>query len=680
MRMTSRIPILNSYTRRDVAHMAILYAMYVATALIGSSLFTAPAVVFPAAAIALAALVLGGIHLWPAIVAASLTGNFFSGAPFDTALFLSAAHGMHAAAGAYALRFLGFDPVFRRIRDMFAYMFVAFIAAAIVPSIGFLSLYLNGGLSNAIGVTWFSWWVGIFLTDLIFGSVLIRWFAKRDFTRTRKEVLEILSAFLVLIGTSYILYWTDTTQSGGASYILLYLLPLVWFVLRLGMRFTLLAFAVTSVIGITGILYGFRPENISLGLRLLTTEIFLATLAVIFFLFVSVMEERARASRQLTAQLHRVRGLLQKVQAEDQAKNEFLAIFSHELRNPLAPIVSSLELLKLRGGDAETQQIIDVVDDRVRTIVRLLDDLLDISRISQKKFQLRRERIDVRTIVEKTIRSCKETAKKRGIDLDAFIPASPLLLDADPVRIEQMLLNLISNAMKYTDSGGRVSVRVAAEDGDAVISVHDTGIGISRDMLKRIFEPFLQLEHRERTVNEGLGIGLSLTEKLVLMHGGSIEARSEGIGTGSEFIVRLPLAETPTDLPTSSPVPLLMEKTIAQPHSVLVVDDNVSAAQALGKLLELQGHRVAYGGNGKEALEKTREFSPEVVVLDIGLPDVSGYEVAEKLRNDMGFRGTLVALTGYGQEEDKQRARDAGFDHHLTKPIGLAQLRAVLPA
>jgi signal transduction histidine kinase len=447
--------------------------------------------------------------------------------------------------------------------------------------------------------------------------------------------------------------------------------------LRLGVRFTFLGFVLTAAISLTGVLYGNTPSENPISERIVGMEFFMATLAVIFYLFVAVMEERKRAAGQLTAELRRASELLAASKAQDAAKSEFIAVFAHELRNPLAPIVSSLEILKLKGGssDRTTAGAISIIEDRVQTIVRLLDDLLDVSRISRQSFKLQREEIDLRNCVHNSAASLRELVEKHGLAFEVSMPENPLLASADPIRIEQIIVNLLMNAVKYTPRG-TIMLSVARDGDYAEIRVKDTGVGIAPEVIGGIFEPFAS--RREGThigMKAGLGIGLWLTKNLVSMHGGTIEAKSGGAGRGSEFIVRLPLEGVPsTVIHHVTPMQNTIEKTSKK---ILVVDDNEAAAKGLATLLEHVGNTVEIAYVGAEALEKVDIFNPDVVVLDIGLPDISGYEVAAALRKK-GFTGSIIALTGYGQEEDKKKAAEAGFDHHLTKPVGIADLQAVL--
>lgn len=672
-----------SISREEIARMCLLFGAYVVTAILGGYLFHAPAVIFPASAIALAGLVIGGISLWPAITLASLVSSYFNDAPLIIAIVLTLGHTVQAVTGARILQLLNFDPVFRRVKDMFAFMGTTAVTSAIVPAFGFVGFFALGyvqGVAIDVPVSWFSWWIGLFVANLVIASTAIRWLAKRDFTRTPLERVELLAAFTAMLTLTYVLFWTDTSWLGSGVAILIYFVPFVWFVLRLGMRFTLLAFTLTTILGLAGLLYGWQPEGQEIGQRLLAGEVFIAAIAAIFYLFVAVVEERKRSAKEVGEQLERVNSLLEETKRQDRAKSDFIAVFAHELRNPLAPIMSSTELLKFRwGAHPEIAPIIETIEDRTKAIVRLLDDLLDVSRISRQAFKLRLEHVDMRAIVEKVVRAMRPLTEKCGLALHVSLPRTPVTVDADAVRIEQMVGNLLMNAIKYTDPGGRIDVSLDV-NGGAELRVRDTGIGIESDMLPRIFVPFagLGVENRQRSVKEGLGIGLWLTENLAKQHGGTITATSEGRGKGSEFTVHLPLA--PGSITSNTIVheiehmqPLVQKGSMR----ILVVDDNEAAAKGLGTLLQHVGNTVELAFLGADVAEKASEFKPDVIVLDIGLPDMSGYDVAEQLRR-AGFDGKIIALTGYGQEEDKKKAEAAGFNHHLTKPVGIADLQAVL--
>lgn len=360
----------------------------------------------------------------------------------------------------------------------------------------------------------------------------------------------------------------------------------------------------------------------------------------------------------------------------DRRKDEFLATLAHELRNPLAPIRNSLQILRLAAiTDPAVKQIQDVMERQVNHMVRLVDDLMEVSRITRGKIELRRERVELATIIRNAVETSQPLIDSAGHQLALAIPPDPLFVDADPVRLSQVFANLLNNAAKYTPDQGQIWLTVRRERRDVVVRVRDTGVGISQEMLPRVFEMFTQIDGSHRRSQGGLGIGLTLARTLIEMHGGRVTAASEGAGKGSEFIVRLPLAETAQ---VAGPVPTAKAPQLPSLR-VLVVDDNQDAARCLGMLLKFQGAQVQVVHDGPSALQMLDLFDPDVVFLDIGMPGMDGYEVARAIREQPAFRQLkLVALTGWGQEEDRRRARAAGFDEHLMKPADVAALRAVL--
>lgn len=357
----------------------------------------------------------------------------------------------------------------------------------------------------------------------------------------------------------------------------------------------------------------------------------------------------------------------------DRRKDEFLATLAHELRNPLAPIRNALHLLKYPVGDAEEREAERAMAERqVAHLARLVDDLMDIARITQGKIELRKKVVGLASIAERAIEAVGSSLQERGHALTASIPDEAILLEADPTRLEQILWNLLNNAIKYTEPGGLIRLEAAREGGEAVVRVRDTGIGIAPEMLPHIFKMFVQAEHRSDRSKGGLGIGLCLVETLVEKHGGTIEARSEGAGRGTEFTLRLPaLPSARAGAPPPVAAPRISADVGTAGHRVLVVDDNVDAARSLARVLvRLYGQVVEVAHDGPSALAKAPAFRPEVILLDIGMPGMDGYEVARRLRSRPEFAQTrLVALTGWGQEADRQRSKDAGFDAHLVKPV-----------
>jgi PAS domain S-box-containing protein len=362
----------------------------------------------------------------------------------------------------------------------------------------------------------------------------------------------------------------------------------------------------------------------------------------------------------------------------DKRKDEFLALLAHELRNPLAPIRYALAANRKSGHTLEQRRHADeIIERQVSHMSRLLDDLLDISRITRGALELKRARTELTSIIGAAIETARPIidAKRHTLALD--LPEQPLQLDADAVRLAQVFSNLLINAAKYTEPGGRIQLRAGQDERSVVVSVSDNGIGIAAEMLPQVFDMFFQSPSALGRAEGGLGVGLSLVRGLVKLHGGTVQARSEGPGAGSEFIVRLPLQ---TAAPESLAADADAEAIPADVGlKVLVVDDNRDAADMCAMLLEASGHHVQTAYTGHQALELARTFRPHALLLDIGLPDVDGYKLAERLRaTPWGRSAILIAVTGWGQEQDRQRAVDAGFDQHLVKPISAETVESLL--
>jgi signal transduction histidine kinase len=350
----------------------------------------------------------------------------------------------------------------------------------------------------------------------------------------------------------------------------------------------------------------------------------------------------------------------------DRRKDEFFATLSHELRNPLAPIRTAIELMRIAQDDPVVVEKARATTERqLVQLVRITDDLLDVARITQDKIELRPERIDLRTVLHGAIEATRPMIDAQQQVLAVDLPPHPLWADADPTRLGQAFSNLLNNAAKYTDRGGRIHVSAQVRGLEAAIAVADSGIGIPPDMLPRIFDMFAQLrDHRERTQG-GLGIGLTVARRLVELHGGSIEASSAGPGLGSRFLVKLHLAGVQTGPTVQRP----REEVTAALARVLIAEDNADAAEMLRLMLTFKGHDVKVALDGVQAVEIAQAFVPHVAFLDIGMPRMDGHDAARRIREMLGRHVTLVALTGWGQDDDKRRSLEAGFDHHLTKPV-----------
>jgi PAS domain S-box-containing protein len=394
-------------------------------------------------------------------------------------------------------------------------------------------------------------------------------------------------------------------------------------------------------------------------------------------------DDAGRVTRCLGAvvDIQRLKDLAQRegaarLEAEEanRAKDDFLAMLGHELRNPLSPIMTAIHLLKLRGGEGATREV-SVIERQTEHLTRLVDDLLDVSRITRGKVTLDRESVELADIVAAAIETASPTIENGRHQLATKVPTHGLVVDVDRVRMAQVIANLLTNAAKYTLPGGRITVSAARDGSDVVLHVQDTGAGISAELLPRVFDLFVQARQTLSRAQGGLGLGLAIVKSLVVMHGGSVSATSEGMGRGSTFTVRLPLIEAPaTKRESSSHLRVTADPRLAR---VLVVDDNVDGAEMLAEALHALGYRTAVAHDGPQALQVAAEFEPEIALLDIGLPVMDGYELAGRLRGRLANL-KLVAITGYGQETDRARARGAGFDEHLTKPIDLEILGRTL--
>lgn len=364
----------------------------------------------------------------------------------------------------------------------------------------------------------------------------------------------------------------------------------------------------------------------------------------------------------------------EELRASNRVKDEFLAMLAHELRNPLAPILQSVHLLRSEGAtSAELHASSVIIERQTRHISRLLDDLLDVSRVTRGKIEVRKQPIDLAAVLRSAIETCRPVTCRKEHEVSLHVPPEPVWVEGDPVRLEQIFCNLLNNAAKYTAERGRISLTVALEDDFVAIRIRDSGIGIPPEMLSRVFDLFTQLEVSLHRSEGGLGIGLTLVRDLVQLHGGTVEGHSAGRNRGSEFVVRLPLLR---EVPPFEELPQSAMPTEGAAHlRILMVEDNRDAAETLCKLLNRWGHEVRHFARGEPAIAAAPEFRPQVAILDIGLPGPDGYQIAMALRRQNHAGLHLLAMSGYGQAEDKEQAREAGFDDHLLKPVDPLELR-----
>ena len=394
------------------------------------------------------------------------------------------------------------------------------------------------------------------------------------------------------------------------------------------------------------------------------------------------LEARVAArTAELEATAARLRDNESRLQEADRRKDEFLAILAHELRNPLAPIRTGVQLLRLKQlPEPQRDRAREIIGRQVDHMVRLIDDLIDVSRISRGMITLQREEVELGVVIGKAIETVRPVLNERRHSLKVQLPDSSVILRGDEARLAQAISNLLHNAAKYTDPGGRIELSVATIQGSIVIRVRDNGVGLAPEDITKLFELFTQVGTADKRQRTGLGIGLALVRRLVEMHGGSVEAASDGLGLGCEFVVRLPLELTNAEVPAQVDDSLMkLMASGAGGRRVVVVDDNADAAEAMAMLLVAAGHDVRVAHDGLEALRVCETFQPETLFLDLGMPRMNGWETAERLRAEpWGRQLLMVALTGWGQAHDRDRTAAAGFDAHLVKPVGEAELMRVM--
>ena len=392
--------------------------------------------------------------------------------------------------------------------------------------------------------------------------------------------------------------------------------------------------------------------------------------------FNRMLAEIDRRQGEVLREMHEREQAQEALRQADRKKDRFLATLAHELRNPLAPILTGVQVLKRKGADDPDQAWShDMIDRQVRHMARLLDDLLDVGRITNEKLELRKQRIALTTVVDAAMETSRSLIERSRHRFEVVLPQEPVYVDADPIRLAQIFSNLLNNAAKYTNPGGRIALEVAREGDHIEVSVADSGIGIAPEDLPNVFDIFAQAGRGREHAQGGLGIGLFLVKTLTEMHGGSVRAESAGPGNGSRFVVRLPVDHTPTGAPGAT-----ASRPAGHPaRRILVADDNHDAAESLAAMLRLAGNEVRVARDGAEAVVSAETFRPDAALIDIGMPKLDGYEVAQNIRAaPWGKNVVLVAVTGWGKEEDRRRAFEMGFDHHLTKPASAEDIETIL--
>jgi len=617
--------------------------------------------------IAIASLLIFGYRVWPAIFTGALLVNWTTQGSLLTSIGMAAGNTLEGILAAYLVgRFAGGTAAFARASNIFRFAGVGVVAGATVSAtIGVVSLTLGGYAPAAdFGAIWFTWWLGDAAGAIVITPLLVLWYADRQWSWPTWRVIEsaLLLGSLVLVAS--MTFFHPLLASYPLSF--LCLAPLVWAAFRFGQREVATAVALLALIATWATATGHGPFIMQTSNEsLLVLQGFMTFMAMTTLSMAALTSERASL-------LARERKARTEAEAAGRAKDEFLAILSHELRNPLSAISAAGAVLNGTDDAAtgQTRQWREIIHRQTDQLTRLIDDMLDIAKVTVEKMPLERQPMDLAEAVER----CLRAHASEGALLRIEVQCQPTWIYADPNRIAQVIDNLLDNAVKYTPATGSIRVSVASQAEVAILRVEDAGVGIARDFLPHVFDPFLQGEQPLDRPMGGLGIGLTLVRRLTELHGGTVDAYSRGTGRGSAFVVRLPRIDAP--LPLTADV-ATGSRSADRAYKILIVEDNSDARQALRVLLELAGCTVHEAEDGSAGIEAALRLQLDLILLDIGLPRLDGYEVARRLKAAKpAIR--LVALTGYGREEDRMRAAEAGFDAYLVKPVDIERLLTVM--
>jgi signal transduction histidine kinase/ActR/RegA family two-component response regulator len=664
---------------------------------------TGTAIVFAPYAILTTALARSRPRHWWLFLLAAAAGDYFphrhGGASVSFVLMTEAANWLRACLAAAGLRRAARAVGADTRSETVAFLVLAVFLAPAVGALAGTAVVLLHGMSHDFARVWQEWWLSNAITalgllpllDLAVDLATERAVVPRLPLRRAAEVA-LLSLGLVTVGAAVFLGTFDPTRLHPAR--LFWPLPfLLWAAVRFGPTGTSAALLAVTSLSIWGALKRRGPfVTQSPAENLLELQMFLLGVSVPLLLLAAVFRqqqqtaaalEESRRLHQATEAVRRqmeVRRALDEVQREaDRRKDEFLATLGHELRNPLAPIGIALETIREVMPDSpRAAWATESIRRQLQHMTRLLDDLLDISRITLGKIRLQREPVNLSEVVLHAVETTRPLIDELGHELKVELPASAVHLRGDAVRLTQVAANLLNNAAKYTERGGRIEISVRQKRDIAVLTVRDTGIGIPAASLERIFELFAQEPAARDRAPGGLGIGLSLVKRLVELHGGTVEARSAAQPPGgTEMVVRLPISDETRTQPAPAPAPAGAHDSAAL--RILAVDDNRDIAEGLAQVLSMWGHEVRTAPDGAAALEIAGSFAPEVVLLDLGLPKIDGLEVARRLLDtERPSPSLLISMSGFGQEQARRQSRKAGFHHHLVKPIDMDSLRAML--
>ena len=665
--------LVNKTQITDVMNFLLVVMVIFIGAKFGQYLFfdwkTSPAIIWPPTGIAVAVIWMSGyrylVPVFIGLLLASLSGPY--GNVYPAAITTPMAQVAGHALGVFLLRRYNFDETFSTVKSVLTFLIIISVLCLVAPTVTTIISAITGNLTTSALISFTRAWGGYVFSCLILTPFILLWNKKEQPVRVVNPV-EIISILLLLITSVYLLFFDDVLPQYSFIYFTLFFIAHFWICLRFSTRMVALSVMLTSIVGSLGVFISPDPERM-LNDQLFEVELFLFLIVPIFYIFSALVKERSGSIESLKV-------MMDKTERENIIKNEFIAVLAHELRNPLAPIKTTFEILELKDLDRDTKNLIKDANQQVYSMKRLLDDLLDITRVTQGKFQLRFELINICTVINQCINSTQEIFKERNhtLVLDQVCDDS-LWINVDPVRFEQVIVNVLNNAAKYTPPGGRIEIFQSVVDNHLVFKVRDNGIGIKKNHLEDIFQSFWQMSTAHTHGSGGIGVGLALTRQIINLHGGTIHAESEGENMGTTFVITLPgVATSNGAAPFTVPVtPSVATRSL----HILIVDDNAVAADSMAQLLTIKNHQVTTLYTGQAALAEVSTLQPDLILLDIGLTDMSGYEVAAQLRSK-GYRNQLIALTGYGQKQDKEKALESGFDFHFTKPMSLKNLEEYL--
>jgi signal transduction histidine kinase/ActR/RegA family two-component response regulator len=660
-------------TTRTLLLIAALVPVYVSAGKFGLSYFglihpSASAVWLPTG-LSMAALLLFGLRLAPAVFVGAFLVNVTTAGSIPSSLGVALGNTLESVLGVWLVnRFAGGREVFTTATGILKFAgLAAVLSTSVSATLGLASLALGGfAPADDWSAIWFTWWLGDAAGAVLVTPLLVLWWTNRSWGWPRAKSQEAVLLFLATGAVGFAVFFDPML----ARYPLtaLCLAPLLWGALRFGPRELAAAVVLLAMIATTATATGRGSFTLSTqNESLLVLQVFLVLIAMTALPMAALTVERRKL-------LERERSARAEADAASRSKDEFLAILSHELRNPLAAISTAAAALDFGAARShnDSTRLIASIRRQAQHLARLIDDLLDIGRITGNKLRLHTEPIELDRVVRRAVESLATT---RGLAPERIeLVLEPAWIEADPTRIVQIVENLVGNALRHTPSGRRIRVSVRAVGANAELRVEDEGSGIGPELLPNVFEPFKQGEQGLDRSAGGLGLGLTLVSRLTELHGGTIEAHSGGVDRGSVFVLRFP---SPPALATAPAVAGERRGKLEQPHRVLIIEDNVDARQTLRALLETFGHEVHEAGDGEAGVATALALRPDVVLVDIGLPRLDGYEVARRLRQAPA-RMRLVALTGYGRDDDVRRASEAGFDEHLLKPASADRLRAAI--